>query len=250
MSNQQDKIDDNQKEHSLPPQTKAQSPKDYYSHYPATDPAYTVIRISGALIRKKASKYFSGKLIDIGCGKGLKRGLVGEFVDEYIGMDHESCPHGTGAIDLVGESQNIPIDDGTFDCILCTAVIEHLRYPQEALNEAYRILKPGGYALYTAPLIWHLHEEPHDYFRYTRYGLEHLFKSAGFTIVELIPLSGFWVTFGTESSYYLCRFKKGILKPVINLLVALINWISPKLDRGPLLDERFTWMYMVVARKQ
>jgi hypothetical protein len=61
------------------------------------------------------SKYFSGKLTYISCGKGLKRGLVGEFVDEYISMDHEVYPHGTGVIDLVEESQNIPIDDVTFD---------------------------------------------------------------------------------------------------------------------------------------
>ena len=250
MGNQYDALDQGQGGNLKTPPLKTYTPESYYSHYPITDPAHAVIRISGSLLREKASKYFSGKLIDIGCGKGIKRNLVADLVDEYIGMDHETCPHGTDAIDLIGESQNIPVDDNTFNCVLCTAVIEHLRYPQEALNEAYRILKPGGYALYTAPLIWHLHEEPHDYFRYTRYGLEHLFKSAGFTIVELIPLSGFWVTFGTESSYYLCRFKKGILKPIVNLLVTLINWISPKLDRGRLRDERFTWMYMVVAKKQ
>jgi len=248
MANHKDEMGNKQgRKPSSPPTL---SPENYFSHYPITDPAYTVIRVSGSLIRQKASKYFSGKLLDIGCGRGIKRGLVGECVDEYVGMDHESCPHGTDGIDLIGESQNIPAEDNTFDCVLCTAVIEHLRYPQESLKEAYRILKPGGYALYTAPLIWHLHEEPHDYFRYTRYGLEHLFESADFTIIEMIPLSGFWITFGTELSYYLCRFKKGIFKPLINLMVTFINWIIPFMDRGPLRDERFTWMYMVIAKKQ
>lgn len=225
------------------------TPEDYYSHYPITDPAHVLIRINGSLIRQKAAKYFSGKLIDIGCGKGIKRGLIGEYIDDYVGLDHESCPHGTDAVDLVGTAQNIPADDNSFDCALCTAVLEHLRYPQEALEEAFRVLKPGGYALVTAPLYWHLHEEPHDYFRYTRYGLEHLFESVGFPIAQLISRSGFWVTFGTESSYYLCRFKKGILKPVVNTLVAFINWMAPKLDHGILRNERFTWMYMVAARK-
>jgi len=227
MDNRSEEI--NSMPHHDTSRVRANTPEDYYAFYPITDPAYAVIRISGSLIRQKALKYFSGKLIDIGCGKGIKRGLVEKYIEEYVGMDHESSPHGTDAIDLVGTAQNIPANDNTFDCALCTAVLEHLQYPQESLKETYRVLK--------------------HYFRYTRYGLEHLFESAGFSIVELIPLSGFWVTFGTEFSYYLCRFKKGILKPVVNTLVAFVNWMVPKLDRGILRDERFTWMYMVVARK-
>jgi len=247
MDNRSEEI--NSMPHHDTSRVRANTPEDYYAFYPITDPAYAVIRISGSLIRQKALKYFSGKLIDIGCGKGIKRGLIGEYIDDYVGLDHESSPHGTDAIDLVGTAQNIPANDNTFDCALCTAVLEHLQYPQESLKETYRVLKPGGVSLYTAPLIWHLHEKPHDYFRYTQYGLKHLFESAGFSIIELIPLSGFWVTFGTEFSYDLCRFKKWILKPVVNTLVAFVNWMVPKLDRGILRDGRFTWMYMVVARK-
>jgi hypothetical protein len=119
------------------------------------------------------------------------------------------------------------------------------------LNEAYRLLKPGAYAIYTMPLFWYLHEEPRDFFRYTKHGLQHLFTTAGFEVVEIKPLSGFILTFGTELAYYLRRFKQGRLsRRFVDLITVLINLMAPQLDRiEALRDEKFTWMYLVVARK-
>jgi len=71
------------------------------------------------------------------------------------------------------------------------------------------VLKRGGFALYSVPFIWHLHEEPRDFFRFTKYGLAHLFTKVGFEVVELRALSGFWVTFGALLSYNLARFNYG-----------------------------------------
>lgn len=92
-----------------------------------------------------------------------------------------------------GSAYEIPAEDDAFDSALCTAVLEHLEEPESAIRECHRVLKPGACAVYTVPFIWHLHEEPRDFFRYSRYGLEYLFKKVGFEIVELEALSGFWV---------------------------------------------------------
>jgi SAM-dependent methyltransferase len=221
----------------------------YYSRYGITHPAYNVSRISGKEIRLNASKYFSGKMLEIGCGTKIKGLLVGEFVAAHIGLDHEDCPHDHANIDIFGTAYDIPNEDNEYDCILSTAVLEHLEEPQKAIEEAFRVLKPGGYAIYTMPFFWPLHEEPRDFFRYTKYGLQHLFEKAGFNIINLKPLSGYWMMSLTLWSYYLRNFSKGLMKYVVGGITIMNNWIAPYLDRGKLKDERFTWMYLIVVQK-
>ena len=219
-------------------------------YHPITHPSYNPRRIAGTHIHDRAGKYFSGRMVDIGCGTKSKSALVGEFVQEHVGVDHPDTLHDKSKIDLFGTAYDIPVDDESFDCALCTAVMEHLEEPQKALIETNRVLKPGGYALYTMPFFWHLHEEPRDFFRYSKYGIQHLFEHAGFEIIEITPLSGFWVTFGTAWNYYALRFQRGIFAPLVKGMIAVNNWLMTRLDRGALRDEKFTWMYLVVARKR
>ena len=221
----------------------------YLRHYRISDPAYRVHLMAGRRIRDAALHCLSGRMLEIGCGAKLKALLVGDLLVEHIGLDHEGTLHDKSKIDLFGTAYAIPAENASFDCILSTAVLEHLEDPSRGLKEAFRVLKPGGYVLCTAPLFWHLHEEPRDFYRYTRHGLEYLFNEAGFQIVRLEALSGFCTTFFTELGYYLQRFRRGPLKPLIDLVVTLINVLAVILDRGPLRDERFTWAYIVVAKK-
>ena len=223
---------------------------DYYSLWKITDPAFFATRRAGREIRAEAERYFSGRLLDVGCGSKSKQLLVGDLVDEYVGLDHADTLHDLAQADLIGTAYDIPVPDASFDSALCTAVLEHLEDPHAALLEAARVLKPGGYALYTAPLYWHLHEEPRDFFRYTRYGLQHLFTVAGWEVIHIVPMSGFWGTFLTQFNYYLARFAKGPLAYLLAPPIALNNLAAFCLDRGVLRDERFTWLYLVVARKK
>jgi SAM-dependent methyltransferase len=221
---------------------------EYYASFPPSHPAHNVARIAGRAIEERAARWFSGRLVEIGCGTKAKSLLVAPYVSEHVGLDHAASPHGTGHVDLCASAYEIPVRTGSFDCVLSTAVLEHLEEPQRALSEARRILKPGGHAVYTAPLFWHLHEAPRDFYRYTRHGLDHLFRSAGFEVVEITALSGFWVTFGAELAYYLQSFRRGVFARPVDALVALLNVVTARLDRGRFRDERFTWMYLVVAR--
>lgn len=223
--------------------------KRYLRFYPITDPAYSVHRSAGRKIRVVAEESLGGRMLEIGCGAKLKALLVGDLVNEHVGLDHEDTPHDKSMIDLIGTAYDVPADNASFDCILSTAVLEHLEDPLRALKEAYRVLKPGGYVLYTAPLFWHLHEEPRDFYRFTRYGLEYLFDESGFRIEKLEALSGFGMTFLSELSYFLRRFRRGPLTPIVDLLIAANNLVAPLLDKGVLRDERFTWMYLVLARR-
>ena len=208
-------------------------------------------RIHDRQLKQYASQYLSGRLIDIGCGTKPYKNLLAPYVSEHIGVDHEATLHDKSNIDRFGTAYDIPAEDGEFDCSLCTAVLEHLEEPELALKECYRILKRGGIAIYSVPFIWHLHEEPRDFYRFSKYGLKYLFEKTGFEIIEIKALSGFWVTFGQLFVYNLYRFNRGPLKyiPIIPLIGLLIQGISYLLDRVDK-TEQWTWMYMVVARKK
>ena len=124
--------------------------------------------------------YIKGRLIDIGCGTKPYRDLLVPFVTEHIGVDHEETFHDKSNIDRFGTAYDIPYEAESFDSALCTAVLEHLEEPEQALRECHRVLKPGGVAIYSVPFIWHLHEEPRDFYRYSKYGLKYLFEKVGF----------------------------------------------------------------------
>lgn len=203
-------------------------------------------------LKRFASIYLKGRLIDIGCSEKPYADMIKPYVTEYVGVDHQDTLHDKSHIDRFGTAYDIPAEDGEFDSAICTAVLEHLEEPDKAIKEANRVLKKGGYAIYSAPLFWHLHEEPRDFYRYTKYGLKYLFEKNGFEIVELKPLSGFWVTFGQELVYYLWRFRKGgklnpfwWVIPIIGIFTQWICCLLNKIDHS----EEFTWMYLVVARK-
>jgi ubiquinone/menaquinone biosynthesis C-methylase UbiE len=209
-----------------------------------------ITRIHDRLLERYASKQFSGSLIDIGCGTKPYTNLFSPYVTVHIGIDHQETLHDKSNIDRFGTAYELPAEDGEFDCALCTAVLEHLEEPEKALRECYRVLRAGGVAIYSVPFIWHLHEEPRDFYRFSKYGLKYLFEKVGFEIIEINPLSGFWVTFGQLFVYNIYRFNRGPLKfiPIIPLIGLLIQGISYLLDR---IDktEQWTWMYMVVAGK-
>lgn len=201
-------------------------------------------------LQEVARIYMAGRLVDIGCGTKPYQKLLSPHVTEHIGVDHEATLHDKSRIDLWGTAYSIPSEDAYFNTALCTAVLEHLEEPLDALRECHRVLKSGGYAIYSIPFIWHLHEEPRDFFRYSKYGIKYLFEKAGFEITEIRALSGFWVTFGQLFVYNIHRFNRGPIRwlhivDVLGLIIQSFSYALDKLDKS----ERWTWMYMVVARK-
>ncbi len=131
-------------------------------------------------LSRMASRYLKGRTDDIGCGEKPYRDLIQAHVTEHVGIDYQETQHDRSQIDRVGAAYRLPAADDEFDSAICTAVLEHLEEPEQALRECYRDLKPGRCAIYAVPFIWHLHEEPRDFYRFSKYGLEYLFEKAGF----------------------------------------------------------------------
>jgi SAM-dependent methyltransferase len=97
-------------------------------------------------------------------------------------------------VTYVCDLASIPVEDCRFDLVVCTQVLEHVPEPKAVLQELFRVLKPGARLWLTTPLFYAEHMAPYDYFRYTRFGLDHLLRSVGFHIERVEPLEGYYGT--------------------------------------------------------
>jgi SAM-dependent methyltransferase len=108
-------------------------------------------------------------------------------------------------IDLVCDVIDIPVEAERYDLVWCSQTLEHVREPLKAVHEFFRILKPGGEAWLTAPFFHAEHEIPWDFFRFSRYAWGFFAEEAGFEVVEIEPLEGYYgtlaYTFSTAASY-------------------------------------------------
>jgi len=129
----------------------------------------------------------SGRFLDVGCGMKPYESLFTDFATAYIGIDHPVTQKGSyGSLtraDIFSDSSRFPLDDSSFDTVVCTQVLEHVSDPFNKVSEIARVLKPGGTAVFSVPCAWPLHEVPHDYFRYTEFGLRNLLECADLQIV-------------------------------------------------------------------
>jgi SAM-dependent methyltransferase len=127
-------------------------------------------------------------VLDLGAGDAPYRELFRHAryrTSDWGESEHEGARHA----DIVASADRLPVEDETFSLVLCTQVLEHVPEPSAVLAECRRVLAPGGRLALTAPLLWELHELPHDYYRYTSSGLTHLLDKAGFTDIEVRPRS-------------------------------------------------------------
>jgi len=115
------------------------------------------------------------KTLDIGSGSSLHA----DYFPNSLGLDIARSRNP----DIIGDAHSLPFRDGSFDCILCTEVLEHLREPQKAINEMRRVLRDGGKLILTTRFIFPLHDTPDDFYRFTKYGLRYLLRD--WDIIEI-----------------------------------------------------------------
>lgn len=132
-----------------------------------------------------------GDLLDLGCGKVPFYEAYRDLISSCTCVDWPGSPHGNLHVDQFCDlSRTLPFDDGTFDTVISSDVIEHLPDPVLAFNEMARVLRPGGKLILNTPFLYMLHEVPHDYYRHTRYSLHRLSTEAGMEVLELRELGG------------------------------------------------------------
>lgn len=136
------------------------------------------------LRRASASLPSGSTFLDVGSGDAPYRELFDQH--RYVTCDWEQTIYAPEtAPDIVAAADDIPLEDASVDAILCTQVLEHVAEPRQALAEFHRLLRPGATVWITAPLTWYLHETPHDYYRYTPWGMRYLLESTGFVDIDI-----------------------------------------------------------------
>lgn len=133
-----------------------------------------------------ASNWATGDVLDIGCAdRALQTSLVS--AKSYIGLDYPMTADGLyGTLpDVYGNAASLPFAEAVFDTVILLDTLEHLSDPELALHEAFRVLRRNGYLLIRVPFSYPLHDQPHDYQRFTAYGLSYRLNQCGFSNVEI-----------------------------------------------------------------
>ena len=214
---------------------------------------WLAMRMGNKLVREKMD-FFRGVVCDLGCGERPFESDILAVADKYVGVDWSNTLHNLWADVVADLNRPLPLGDATADTVISFSVMEHLSEPQTMLDEAYRILRPGGAIVLAVPFQWWVHEAPYDYFRFTRYGLDYMFKKAGFIDIRVEENSGFWTTWFLKINYQSARLVRGplILRWMVRACL-LPLWLSDQF-LAPILDRIWpsaseTQGYSVTARK-
>lgn len=136
-------------------------------------------------------KFAHGTLLDLGCGDVPYYPLYAPHVQRVLCTDWSNSLHGGAHLDFVSDFENLlPLADACVDTVMLSDVLEHVYRPKHVIAEMFRILRPGGVAFIHAPLLYVVHEAPHDYFRYTQFAIRRIAEETGFAIGILDPLGG------------------------------------------------------------
>jgi SAM-dependent methyltransferase len=135
-------------------------------------------------------------VLDAGAGDAPYRSLFAHVRYETADFELVDKPYAKST--YVCDLASIPAEDSRFDAILFNQVMEHLPEPKLVLRELFRVLKPGGRMIFTAPLFYEEHEQPYDFYRYTQFAVRYLFSEAGFQIDRLDWLEGYYSTVGYQ----------------------------------------------------
>jgi SAM-dependent methyltransferase len=177
--------------------------------------------------------HIRGRVLDIGCGtKPYRRLFPG--ATHYYGTETQRTFTPGSQADVTAFGEALPFRTGVFDAVICTEVLEHVPEPGDFLREVVRVMRPGGVLLLTTPQTWGLHEEPYDFYRYTKYGLQYLFRKAGLEMVEVAPTTGTLGMVGQRLSsffYYRLGGRTRLLKPLAVLVCAPIQIAFAAADR-------------------
>lgn len=178
-----------------------------------------------------ANPAFNGKVIDIGCGQMKYKDVIvsNANVSEYVGVDLEGSGYSEKFHpDILWDGVQLPFEEGEANCAMLTEVLEHVPEPNAILTEVLRVLSPGGFLLFTVPVIWPFHDVPNDEYRYTPFSLRRTLTKAGYTDITVYPQGGWnaslaqilalWVRRKSMSTQRRAIFQK-ILLPIVKLLL-------------------------------
>ena len=197
-------------------------------------------KIARPKLAKFVESHASGSYtLDLGCFDSP----YSKYFPNRLGFDIAS---GKG-VDVVGDAHKLPFENEKFECILCTEVLKHLHSPHIGVKEMYRVLKPGGKLILSTRFNFPIHDAPGDYFRYTEFGLRHLFKE--WKIESLQAETTNFETFALllqRLGFHYRKEERNILAVALFFFAKLLHFFTPKkYKKMPIL----TSGYYIICRK-
>lgn len=176
-------------------------------------------------LMKRVAPKVNGRVFDYGCGGAPYRPLFTQC-REYVGADIEANP-AVNKLLLPDGSTGEP--EGSYDLVLSTQVLEHIRQPADYLRECHRILRRGGELVLTTHGLIEEHGCPYDFHRWTSAGLEDAISKAGFRIVESSKVTTQFRAFAQLSNqmsrHYRCQGRP-LMHFVLSVCRKLYTWIG------------------------
>lgn len=111
-------------------------------------------------------KHPDGLILD--CGAGSRPA----YYENVVNFEIVAYP----STDVRGVGEVLPFKDNSFDAVMSSAVLEHVKDPFQCAREIVRVLKPGGDLLCCVPFLQPMHGYPHHYYNMTGSGLRNLFE--------------------------------------------------------------------------
>ena len=186
------------------------------------------------------------KVLNVGSGGDIEKYLRSIFKFVYS-VDIEEKRKPNQVIDICDKKQLSKLMfEPKLICIF--EVLEHTKNPISAVNNIYEVLDEGGYVLFSSPFIFHIHDEPYDFYRFTKYGLKHLFRD--FTEVEILSRNGWFETILVL--FVRLRLEKSLMGKVIgNAFIFLYYLLTPVtwLLQKSITSDKMTTGYFLYAKK-
>ena len=197
--------------------------------------------ISRKGLNKAITKLISklhGTIVDIGCGTKPYESFTNN--SKYIGLEIDTeVTRARNIADYYYDGINMPFDNNSINSVITSQVFEHVFTPNKFLQEINRILCHDGKLLLSVPLVWDEHEQPHDYARYTSFGLKDMLHKNGFEVIEFIKTSNDFsaviqliIAYIQKTMFvenkYINLFITVIFIATINVIGVLISKILPK----------------------
>jgi SAM-dependent methyltransferase len=191
-------------------------------------PTYAVRAPLAAWLRAEAEAADGARVLDVGCGDKPYYPFFAGRASEYVGVDSNHP-----AADLRAPVESLPVEDASFDLVLCTQVLEHAEDPAQVVRELRRVAKPGGRVLASTHGVQVYHPDPVDLRRWTHTGLRRLFEENGdWSSLTVVPSSGTTACVGMLLALYVDLLARHAhIGAVGRLVVAGLNTSAGALDR-------------------
>jgi ubiquinone/menaquinone biosynthesis C-methylase UbiE len=158
-------------------------------------------------------------------------------------------------LDIVSDITAIPVDDDSFDAVMCNEVIEHVPDPVKALKELNRVLRPGGYLVVTAPFASLTHFAPYHFSTgFNRYFYKEHLEALGYEILDLHANGNYFEYMAQElrrvqniGKKYAELSADSLEKSSIKVVLSYLNKLSER-DKGS--EELLCFGFFVFARKK